>query len=168
MEFFFSTGVYSHRQRLYAQLFSNTSVYTPQVIINGTLEMLGSDENKIAKAIANATGETPSVAFAIKSNEIAGDKIAIQFSAAGNTSNNYIFALLVQNKASTKIKVGENDGAMLTSYNEVRSLVSSSVKKDGTCILPISLNVSLKDESLVLFIQNAHSLKITGAVKKML
>lgn len=57
---------------------------------------------------------------------------------------------------------------MLTSYNVVRSLVSSPAKKDDTCILPISLNVSLKDISLVLFIQNAQSLKITGAVKKKL
>ena len=50
--------------------------------------MLGSDENKIAEAVTKGTGETPSVAIAIKSNEIAGDKIAIQYSAAGNTSNN--------------------------------------------------------------------------------
>lgn len=57
---------------------------------------------------------------------------------------------------------------MLTSYNVVKSIISSSAKMEGSCILPISLNVSLKDESLVLFIQNAHSLKITDAVKKML
>lgn len=50
--------------------------------------MLGSDENKIAEAVAKATEETPSVAIAIKSNEVAGNKIAIQYSAAGNTSNN--------------------------------------------------------------------------------
>ena len=164
----FSTGGYSQRQRQYAQLFSNSSVYTPQVIINGTAEMLGSDENKIAVAVAKAIGETPSAIITIKSNEIVGDKIAIQYSLAGNITNNNILALLVQNKASTKIKAGENDGAMLTSYNVVRSIVSSSAKTEGSCILPVPLNISLKDVSLVLFIQNVHSLKITGAIKKML
>ena len=130
--------------------------------------MLGSDENKIAVAVAKAIGETPSAIITIKSNEIVGDKIVIQYSAAGNITNNNILALLVQNKASTKIKAGENDGAMLTSYNVVRSIVSSSAKTEGSCILPVPLNISLKDVSLVLFIQNVHSLKITGAIKKML
>lgn len=130
--------------------------------------MLGSDENKIAVAVAKAIGETPSAIITIKSNEIVGDKIAIQYSLAGNITNNNILALLVQNKASTKIKAGENDGAMLTSYNVVRSIVSSSAKTEGSCILPVPLNISLKDVSLVLFIQNVHSLKITGAIKKML
>lgn len=162
----FSTSDYSQRQHQDAQTFSNSSVYTSQVVINGTKEIIGSDENKVDEA--EAVGEIPIASITIKGNEITGDKIALQYSTTGNIANSNILALLVQNKALIKIKAGENDGAMLTSYNVVRSIVSSSAKTEGSCILPIPLNISLKDVSLVLFIQNKTSLKIAGAIKMIL
>lgn len=162
----FSTSDYSQRQHQNAQTFSNSSVYTSQVVINGTKEIIGSDENKVDEA--EAVGEIPIASITIKGNEITGDKIAVQYYLLWNIANSNVLALLAQNKALIKIKAGENDGAMLTSYNIVRSLVSLPAKKDGTRILPISLNSSAKDISLILFIQNKTSLKIMGAVKKML
>ena len=164
----FSTSGYSQRQQAYAQSFSNGSVYTPQVVINGATEMVGSDENKIGIAINKALEETPAAIITINSNEISGDKISIQYNVTGDIANTNVLALLIQNKATTKIKAGENNGATLTSYNVVRATVSAQAKESGDCTLQIPFNIATKDVSLVLFTQNKTTLKITGAVKKLL
>lgn len=164
----FSTSGYAQRQREYAQTFSNSSVYTPQVVVNGATEMVGSDKNKIDAAISKALAETPAANIAINSNEISGDKISIQYNVTGDIANANILALLIQDKAVTKIKAGENDGATLPSYNVVRGIVSKDAKESGCLALQIPLNVDTKNLGIVLLIQNKATLKITGAVKKLL
>lgn len=104
--------------------------------------MVGSEEEKVANAVKKVLEETPLVNITIKRNEITRDKIAVQYYLLWNIANSNVLALLAQNKTLIKIKAGENDGAMLTSYNVVRSLVSLPAKKDSTRILPISLNSS--------------------------
>src|SRR5438046_1978213 len=41
----FSNAAFSQRQETYANAFASSGVYTPQVIINGQKEMVGSDED---------------------------------------------------------------------------------------------------------------------------
>jgi hypothetical protein len=164
----FSTSSYTQRQKEYAQMFSNSSVYTPQVVINGGTEMIGSDKSKIDVAISKALAETPAAIIAIGSNEITGNKISIQYNVTGDIAKANIFALLIQDKAVTKIKAGENDGATLTSYNVVRDIVFTEAKKSGSFALQIPLNVDTKNLGIVLLIQNKVTLKIIGAVKKLL
>src|ERR1700733_13645315 len=43
----FSNAAYTQRQKEYAKIFKLSSVYTPQVILNGTEQFVGSDENKL-------------------------------------------------------------------------------------------------------------------------
>lgn len=164
----FSTRGYSQRQQAYAQSFLNSSVYTPQVVINGAAEMVGSDESKIGIAVTKALAEIPGAIINLNNNKITGDKISIHYNVTGDIANANILALLIQNKAITTIKAGENSGAILTSYNVVRSLVSAPAKESGICTLQIPFNIETKNLSVVLFTQNRSTLKITGAVKKLL
>lgn len=48
----FSNPHYTARQRSYAQLFHLDQVYTPQMVVNGQRELLGSDESAARSAIA--------------------------------------------------------------------------------------------------------------------
>lgn len=162
----FSTGEYSQRQHEYAQAFSNNSVYTPQVVVNGVAEMVGSDEDKISKAVNKALKETPLATITINSKEITGNKIFIQYNVTGGITSTNIVALLVQNKTTTNIKAGENNGATLKGYNVVRSFGSTTAQTSGSCTLQLPSNTDVKNLSIVLFTQNVNSLKITGAVKK--
>ena len=162
----FSNASFSQRQRLYEKSIANSSVYTPQLIINGTQEMVGSEESKIASAVIKALALKPAVIITISRQEIKDGELIVQYSTTGNIGNNNILALLVQIRATTKIKAGENNGATLTSYNVVRSMVSVPAKGAGTCIVAIPAGFTANNYSIVLLAQNAGSLKITGAVKK--
>jgi hypothetical protein len=48
----FSQARFSQRQRNYARQFSLESIYTPQMVVNGVAEFVGSDEQKLRAAIA--------------------------------------------------------------------------------------------------------------------
>ena len=47
----FSKADYTERQRQYAAVFRLNSIYTPQVVINGKKELVGSDHTRLRKAI---------------------------------------------------------------------------------------------------------------------
>ena len=162
----FSTSGFSQRQEKYAQLLSKGSVYTPQVIINGETEMVGSDEDKIAAAVKQRFVQKPLAVITLSSQAVSEGKLSIQYAVTGNIANSNLLVMLIQNKAITKIKAGENNGATLTSYNVVRNMVEIPAQASGTCSVQIPGNTSLKELSIVAFTQNTSSLKITGAVKK--
>ena len=164
----FSNPEYTRRQENYSGLFLNASVYTPQLIINGQKEMVGSDETKIEKSIAAALAEGSAVSITIKNITAADNAITIQYSLEGSIAETSVRAVLIQNKVATKIKAGENGGVLLTNYNVVRDLISSDAAAEGNCVLHIPENIPAKDFSVVLFTQNTGTGKITGAIKKPL
>src|SRR5262245_49245421 len=50
----FSSAAFSARQETYAQAFKRESVYTPQIVVDGQAEVVGSNINKVREAIGNA------------------------------------------------------------------------------------------------------------------
>src|SRR5271154_965331 len=51
----YSSHEYSERQSAYAEHFGLTSIYTPQMVVDGHIELVGSDEPRAIQAIENAT-----------------------------------------------------------------------------------------------------------------
>jgi hypothetical protein len=50
----FSSAEWSERQRRYARAFGTSRVYTPQVVVAGTAECVGSNERRVRAEIADA------------------------------------------------------------------------------------------------------------------
>src|SRR6202790_917533 len=51
----YSSREYSERQSAYAAQFGLGGIYTPQIVVDGHYELVGSDERRAREAIANAT-----------------------------------------------------------------------------------------------------------------
>src|SRR5437016_4740076 len=64
---------HSNRQRAYAKTRGDREVYTPQVVINGTAHVLGSDRAAIERAIAQTKQNTTPLSLAVTMS-VAGDK----------------------------------------------------------------------------------------------
>ncbi len=47
----YSSSAYSNRQKQYASVFQLNSIYTPQIVVNGKTEFVGSDKNKLQQTI---------------------------------------------------------------------------------------------------------------------
>ena len=165
----FSDHLFSERQENYASS-SGSNVYTPQVIINGEKEMVGSDENKIAGTIKQFQKQQTSSQIIIDEINTDNNIVSVTYSLKGKFNNSVINVALVQKKITTSIKAGENKGVTLTNYNVVRNfktINSFAAEKNATTIDLVS-GIDKKDLSIILFLEDVSSHKIYAAAKSSL
>ena len=165
----FSDHLFSERQENYASS-SGSNVYTPQVIINGEKEMVGSDENKIAQTIKQFQKEQSTSQIIIDEINTDNNIVSVTYFLKGKFNNSVINVALVQKKITTSIKAGENKGVTLTNYNVVRNfktINSFAAEKNATTINLVS-GIDKKDLSIILFLQDVSSHKIYAAAKSSL
>ena len=158
----FSNAAYSQRQREYAAKFNSESVYTPQLVINGEKEMVGSETGKVADAVSKALQQKPAVQINIADVTVNAGKVS--FSYTSSAAGKQILAVLVQNKAVTHIKGGENRGIQLTNYNVVRDLATAN-DVAGKLSLQLPAGVPAAECKIVIVAQEKESGKITGATQ---
>jgi hypothetical protein len=160
----FSSKEYSKRQYSYASQLKS-SVYTPQLVINGQTEMIGSDAGKITSTLEKVFAEQPEATISIRKLTPANGKVAISFSTSGNTANTTVNIALVEKQATTAIKEGENGGATLTNYNIVRNFktVDAVIDGDNNASIDLPSAINLKDMSVVIFLQQKRNNKISAA-----
>ena len=79
----FSSKAFTERQYNYASAM-NAGVYTPQLVINGQNEMVGSDEVKFRRLLKNFLQE-PAAALSINTVKPENGQVNINFVASGNT-----------------------------------------------------------------------------------
>jgi hypothetical protein len=151
----FSSKEYSQRQENYSK-FLKAGIYTPQLVINGQTEMIGSDERKISNTLKKVQSEPGVAELSIKKLTCGNGTIKIDFVASGNDPGAVLNIALVEKKATTDIKAGENRGVQLINYNVVRNFKSISQLKnwDNTSVINIPPGIDANNISVVLFLQN--------------
>ena len=106
---------HSVRQRGYATGRGDRQVYTPQVIVNGTAQVIGSDRQAIEAACKNAAKNALPVTLTRN-----GDKIDVEI-GAGQGAPATVWLLMVTRSTAVAIGRGENHGRTVTYSNVVRS-----------------------------------------------
>lgn len=120
----FSSADWSARQKQYAQAYNTNRIYTPQLVVNGTAEMTGSEERRVRAAIAKALAEKPPVDLDLTVEKTPGGlraKITASHAAALPRDADVLVAL-VENGLVTKVGRGENGGRTLKNDAVVRRL----------------------------------------------
>jgi hypothetical protein len=160
----FSSKEYTQRQYDYASAL-HSDVYTPQLIVNGQSEMIGSDTDKISNAIKKVFAEQTDASLSIKTVKAENGKADISFDVSGNTGHSVLNIALVEKKTITDIKGGENGGVVLTNYNVVRNFKTINKVENGSNASAIDIPSSsdLKNMSVVLYLQQKKSNKILAA-----
>jgi hypothetical protein len=160
----FSSKEFTERQNNYASAL-NAGVYTPQLIVNGQSEMVGSDENKISSALKKALAAEAATELSIKTVKLENGQANINFVASGNTVNSILNIAVIQKKAVTEIKAGENSGATLTNYNVVRNFkkISRLNKGNNICAIDVPADTDQKNLSVIIFLQEKGTNKISAA-----
>jgi hypothetical protein len=162
----FSNSDFTKRQQQYASAFNLNSIYTPQIVVNGKEEFVGSDETKLRNTIQqelNASA-TSTILLDVKNNN---DKsVAVSFKI-NNADNNIINIALVQLQALSSVKRVENQGRQLHHINIVRDFKTSLINS-GNINLLIPPGMPAKDFKIIAFAQNKNDFKITAAAEKLL
>lgn len=167
----FSDSSFSNRQRKYRVALGNEVVYTPQMIFNGTMECVGSDEKRSKALIDSFLVVKPEWYFTIHPDEklleegIVKTEYEVLKRPAGSDSTEYrICYAIVERNITTDITKGENKGLKLTHQNIVRVFGSQKLESEkGTFELEYKLGKMGKNHSIITFIQEVKSMKIAGA-----
>jgi hypothetical protein len=113
---------HSNRERAYAEARGDREVYTPQVVVNGAVHVLGSDKSAIEAAIGQMQRrDALSLPVAIK---IADGKVIVNVpDSVGAQRKAEVWLCPITGKVTVTIKRGENGGHTLTYTNVVRRWV---------------------------------------------
>jgi hypothetical protein len=114
----FSLKAATERQRAYQYAMRKSSMYTPQMVVGGRWEGVGSAEGDIERALRNAP--RPSVPVILERLGAAGIKVSID--AAADAKGADIILVLFDRQHTTRIARGENSGKTLTYHHVVREI----------------------------------------------
>ena len=113
---------HTNRQRAYSRTRGDREVYTPQIVVNGVAQVIGSDKSAIDGAIAE-THKQPSTLSLPVSLSVAGDQISVNVPAAKDSAKGEIWLCPISRTVSVEIGRGENSGHTITYHNVLRRWV---------------------------------------------
>ena len=160
----FSSSEFTERQKKYGTQFRLESIYTPQLVINGRYEMVGSNRADVQNAIQKVLKESPPVSIKIGDVKTGDHTIDLSYSLDGNWQHANLLAVLVQKQAVVNIKAGENEGAQLSHTNVVRFIKKLPAAQSGLIDLPKPDGLDNNNCQVILLIQREDG-AITGAVR---
>ena len=174
----YSSEAYTNRQRDYAQRLKLDSVYTPQLVIDGQKEFVGSDEESARTSIANAAKQPKAnITITKPEGETLKSEINLPYKiesvpAARKGDEIEIFGAITEDSTRSHVSAGENSGSTLDHVSVVRVLKKMGAL-DGKSVFEGKTNLNLgslnpEKSHLVIFLQERKSRRILGAATQKL
>lgn len=158
----FSQEMFTQRQRGYGERFRLDSVYTPQVVVNGERQVLGSDRGAVVKA-AEETGRVRQVVVRINAVVATGKSVVVSFALSGVAKDEEVFAVVADDADSTEVRRGENGGRTLAHVSVARSLVRVGAAVEGARTVTLEMPEGAQGRHVVVFVQEGGMGKVLGA-----
>ncbi len=162
----FSSADYSKRQGDYASYLHLQSVYTPQIVVNGKTEFVGSEEGTLRNAIKANLQKASSAQLSLNISTIEKGQASIKYTAEGTDKNTVLQIAVLQKNAQTKVERGENAGHTLSHVQIVRKLQKVAIIGSGgsvTVLLPQGFDA--QGWEVIGFLQNTTNGAVTAAAK---
>jgi hypothetical protein len=115
---------FSARQKAYSHVRGDRNLYTPQVIVNGSAQVIGSDRSSIDGAIKN-TSKADGVMSVPVTVTMSGKfiNVSVAASTGPTAARGEVWICSVSKAVPISIGRGENRGQQVTYYNVVRNLL---------------------------------------------
>lgn len=149
----YSSKAYSQRQRNYAEGIAGHKVYTPQMVVNGKTEFVGSNKTHAEQTIQNALTEKHDIQIHISNLKTTKDLVTFTYAVNENTLGAMLNIALVERGIENYVSRGENNGRTLHHDNVVRWFDTVPLKKTGNFSVPLE-DVNVNNSSIILYIQN--------------
>lgn len=156
----FSKPDFSARQQQYARFLSLKGVYTPQVIVNGEVEFVGSNESNLSSAVNNGLNKGTVSNLHIAAAKT-GNKVVTNYTLSGTDPLLLNVAIVIPG-ATTQVKRGENGGLTLNHVNIVAGLKVIEVKASGDVTMDIPEEIKNKPFKVIAYTQRKLNFKIVG------
>jgi len=157
----FSSQSYSKRQEHYARTFAINGPYTPQMVVDGLQQFVGSDASRAREAMSEGASQVQKadVQLALASP----DKLMVHVS--GEAAGDVVLAITEDNLVS-QVRSGENSGhelrhmAVVRDFRTLGKLAGGGF--DAEVPLALARDWKTKDVHFVVFVQEASG-KVEGA-----
>ena len=167
----FSSASLTSRQSQYgANVFRTGSIYTPQMVVDGRFEGVGSEFGAIRKAIVEAA-KAPKATITLSARRKGNDVIVDLHLDAANVVRKEpadVTVAITEDRLVTEVRRGENRGRTLRHTAVVRSLMTIGELGPGDPTFSMSVSSApahdWKSENLrvVAFVQERQSRRIVG------
>lgn len=160
----FSSAQNSQRQQEYSNKLGS-QVYTPQLVVNGKTEFVGSDRTTVENTISSALNGLNNNKIDLKA-KILSKEISFTYNISQVNSKDKLLISFVEKHASTQVGGGENEGRNLHHYQIVQKQYPVNLSsKEGTATFPIPNNFNVNDWEAIGLVQNTRSGEIVASTK---
>jgi len=173
----FSSPEWTRRQREYAAAFRNGSVYTPQMVVDGQAEFVGSRQRQSEREVSDGArrAKTEVVVTASGSRTDGAPQFSVHVGKlTGGTGGDLaeIWLAVAENNLQSAVTRGENAGEHLRHSSVLRTLrkigVAESHKDEpfsGNALVRLDPAWKRENTRVIVFVQERKSRKILGAAE---
>jgi hypothetical protein len=149
---------FSARQKAYSRMRGDRDVYTPQVVVNGSRHVIGSDRARIEGAMTETKKADGVMSVPVKMS-LSGGQLTVSVDAAkGPVAHGEVWICSVAKAVPITISRGENRGREVIYHNVVRNLlkVGDWNGSSGSWTIPIE-NISRDGvDAAVVYVQDGN------------
>lgn len=173
----FSSPKWSERQRQYTAALPGNRTYTPQLVVQGQLDCVGSNEQCIRQAVARTAALPAMATIDIQDAREVGGSVYVDANATLEPGQPGVVANVVvfENGFSTDVRRGENRGRALRNDFVVRRLeqvgtIASGDTQTRRVTTKIPIRDGWREENLgvVVFLQDPATRKVLGVARARL
>jgi hypothetical protein len=171
----FSSSAFTTRQHDYADAFKLNTMYTPEMVIDGSDELIGSHNRDVRTTIA-AAAKRPKLEVKLEQNSPVKDN-ELSFTISTGKLNQQpkdskldIWIAVTERGLHSDVKRGENAGENLHHAAVVRALreigtaeAGKETSFSGSITLPVEVSWNRQNLRLVVFVQERNGKQIVGA-----
>ena len=164
----FSKEQFTIRQRQYAGLFGLSQVYTPQMIVAGETEFVGSNKKLASSAIAKAKQLTTTQSVRLTVSKAEANVFNVKYETTEASDGILLNLAVVQKSAVSKVTAGENARTNLAHVNVVRSFKSIPLNSisDGETQIEFPMDLKPNELMVVGYLQDKATGKIGAAIQQ--
>lgn len=160
----FSSSAATNRQRKYSTVFQLNQIYTPQFVVNGQWEFVGSNRNHTRKAVVQALQNQVSAQLTVNAKSD-GSNIQVVVATSGTTEADRLVIALVQASAESSVTKGENSGRTLDHIHIVRDFREVAVKDATQFRFAKPEDFTQASFHILAYLQSASHLRLMGITK---
>ncbi len=153
---------FTDRQRQYAQKLRSYQLYTPQMIVNGRHEFVGSNRVKWRQVLSQEAKKKPKTNLDLQNVSVTDDQVVFEVKS-DQASGMLLNIALVERELTQDVKRGENRGRKLAHDNVVRSFRVLAAPQSGGSLSIEKPEVELSKTSLMVYLQDAETFEIVAA-----
>jgi hypothetical protein len=149
---------HTKRQRAYSQMRGDREIYTPQVVVNGVAQAIGSDRTLIENAVTQSHNNAATLSVPVEVT-VSDERLSVTIPSRDEAPGSEIWLCPVRTQVPVDITRGENHGRTITYTNVVRRWIKLGTwsGKSETFTVPVDAIKMEGIDAVAVILQNGSA-----------